>query len=203
MSQPHLRSVRPNTDAKPSSSSQVRPSYGGGRYYGGGAATPYRAGGRSPLGGILPFALVGGAIGAAAIFPGLWLYGAYEYNYNNRYNFRNRTNNTGDGNTTLPVTCLCQKYSACGCDDNGNNTFLDGLVGNGSYQGLNKSLVTVQNVNGTRTLVLNGTLPNGTDSSASSSATPTSAAASIGRAAAESSGFCVMGGIVWSMLWFM
>ena len=165
--------------------------------------TPYRAGSRSPLGGILPFALVGGAIGAAAVFPGLWLYGAYEYNYDHRYGFRNRTNDTSNGNTTLPVTCLCQMYSACGCDDNGNNTFLDGLVGNGSYPALNKSLVNVENVNGTRTLVLNGTLPNGTDPSSASTATPTSAAAAIGRSTFESSGFCVLGGIVWSMMWLM
>ena len=35
-------------------------------------------------------------------------------------------------------------------------------MGNGSYAALNKSLVTVSQVNGTRNLVLNGTLPNGT-----------------------------------------
>lgn len=35
-------------------------------------------------------------------------------------------------------------------------------MGNGSYAALNKSLVTVSEVNGTRNLVLNGTLPNGT-----------------------------------------
>lgn len=39
---------------------------------------------------------------------------------------------------------------------------MNDLVGNGSYDSLNKSLVTVSQVNGTRTLVINGTLPNGT-----------------------------------------
>lgn len=39
---------------------------------------------------------------------------------------------------------------------------MNSIVGNGSYAALNKSLVTVSEVNGTRNLVLNGTLPNGT-----------------------------------------
>lgn len=50
----------------------------------------------------------------------------------------------------------------CGCDDNGNTTFLDSLIGDGSYAALNKSLVNVADINGTSTIVLNGTLPNGT-----------------------------------------
>ena len=189
-----------------SSSSSVGPSYGGGRYYGGGASTPYRAGSRSPLGGILPFALVGGAIAAAAIFPGLWLYGAYEYNYNHPYSFRNRTNSTATQNETLPVTCLCAMYSACGCDDNGNSTFLDTLVGNGSYQALNKSQINVANVNGTRTIVLNGTLPNGTDTSgasATTSSSPSPTSGALARGLMESSGYWALGGIVGSMVWLL
>jgi hypothetical protein len=57
---------------------------------------------------------------------------------------------------------LCQEYSPCGCDENNDDKYLNDLVGNGSYAALNKSLVTVSDVNGTRNLVLNGTLPNGT-----------------------------------------
>jgi len=65
-------------------------------------------------------------------------------------------------NMSLPVTCLCQEYQVCGCDENDDQMYLKDLVGNGSYAALNKTLVTVSDVNGTQTLVLNGSLPNGT-----------------------------------------
>jgi hypothetical protein len=60
------------------------------------------------------------------------------------------------------VTCLCAAYAECGCDDSDNTTFLDSLIGDGSYANLNLSLVNVADVNGTSTILLNGTLPNGT-----------------------------------------
>ena len=151
-----------------------------------------------------------------AIFPGLWLYGAYAYNYNNPYRFRNRSNttNTNDnnndrkrsiklftiekrqtdssGNETLPVTCLCDKYSACGCDDNGGNyTYIDELLGNGSYDSIDHTLINVTPVNGTRTVVLNGTLPNGTDDS-----TAGNGAGSLRQNSALSSGVWMVSGIV-------
>ena len=111
--------------------------------------------------------------------PGLWLYSVYPYHYNNPYRFYNQSavNNTDNNdndrrslwtrqtqgrNETLPVMCLCQEYSVCGCDENDDQQYLDDLVGNGSYAALNKTLITVSDVNGTKTLVLNGTLPNGT-----------------------------------------
>jgi hypothetical protein len=53
----------------------------------------------------------------------------------------------------------------CGCDDNGNSTFLNMLIGDGTYANLNTSLVNVADINGTSTIVLNGTLPNGTTAS--------------------------------------
>lgn len=62
----------------------------------------------------------------------------------------------------MPVLCLCQEDYPCGCDENDDRKYLDELVGNGSYDALNKSLVNVADVNGTTTLVLNGTLPKGT-----------------------------------------
>lgn len=137
--------------------------YGGG-YYGGGAAVPYTAGSRTPKGLIAAPLLVGA--GALAIMPGLWLYSVYPYHFSNPYRFYNRTNTTDQNpngsNDTLPVTCLCQEYSPCGCDENDDSNYLNSIVGNGSYAALNKSLVTVSEVNGTRNLVLNGTLPNGT-----------------------------------------
>lgn len=65
-------------------------------------------------------------------------------------------------NETKPLRCLCAAYQECGCDDNGNTTFLDSLIGDGSYAALNKTLVDVVDMNGISTIVLNGTLPNGT-----------------------------------------
>ena len=157
-----------------SSSSSIRPSYGGGKYYGGGATSAYAAGRRSPL-GILPLGLGLGA--AALIFPGLWLYGVYQYEFANRYNFRNATNTTQPQlNESLPVQCLCQQYNACGCDDNNDPSYLDSVIGNGSMAALNRSLVSIGPVNGTKTVVLNGTLPNGTDTTDTSSSDTTSAA---------------------------
>jgi hypothetical protein len=48
----------------------------------------------------------------------------------------------------------------CGCDE--NNTTMKELIGNGSYDALNKSVINVGNYNGKRSLLVNGTLPNGT-----------------------------------------
>ncbi|KAH7080162.1 hypothetical protein BKA63DRAFT_407602 [Paraphoma chrysanthemicola] len=156
-------------------------SYGRGGYYGGGAAVPYQAGSRTPK-GLLAGAVLA-PVAVLAIMPGLWLYSVYPYYYNNPYRFYNRTANrtntntngkrddlvslvlrqeTTGANVTLPVVCLCQEFSVCGCDENTDQAYLNDLVGDGDYNKLNKSLVTVSDVNGTRTLVLNGSLPNGT-----------------------------------------
>jgi hypothetical protein len=151
--------------------------YGGGAYYAGGAAVPYSAGQRSSKNSLPAGPLLVGA-GALAIMPGLWLYSVYPYHFNNPYRFYNRsanaTNNNNNArdlvsrqqqmgaNETLPVVCLCQENSVCGCEENDDKKYLDDLVGNGSYAALNKSIVTVSDVNNTRTLVLNGTLPDGT-----------------------------------------
>jgi len=192
-------------DPSCSSSSSIAPSYGGGRYYGGGSASAYRSGGRSPA-GLLPFALAGGAL---AFFPGLFLYGAYAYNYNHDYSYHNRTNTSqpANQNETLPVVCLCDMYSACGCDDNNNSTYLDSVVGNGSMADANNTLVHIAMVNGTKKLVLNGTLPNGTDNSTttdnSTSAPPTSTGLSIRQNIMEVSGFWLVGAIVGATVWFL
>lgn len=106
---------------------------------------------------IAPILLVG-------LLPGLWLYNVYPYHYNNPYRFTNQSatnaTNPNGTNSSLPVTCLCQEFNPCGCDE--NDTVLKELVGNGSYDALNKTLVNVADVNGTKTLIINGTLPNGT-----------------------------------------
>ncbi|KAK7743513.1 hypothetical protein SLS53_004047 [Cytospora paraplurivora] len=149
-----------STGGRTKTGSGVTPSYGGGRYYGGGTTVPYRAGSRS-TGGIspLPFLFAGSAI---AFWPGLWYHPVYIYPYTNHWNYYNASSAK---NETKPVKCGCDAYQECGCDDNTNQTYVDNVLGNGSYDSLNKSLVTVGNVNGTETILLNGTLPNGTTAS--------------------------------------
>jgi len=66
-------------------------------------------------------------------------------------------------NETKPVVCMCAAREECGCEDeSGDTQVLDSLVGNGSYEALNKTLVNVAVVNGSSTILLNGTLANGT-----------------------------------------
>ncbi|KAL4901823.1 hypothetical protein BDW74DRAFT_159643 [Aspergillus multicolor] len=60
----------------------------------------------------------------------------------------------------MPVVCLCGEHATCGCDDNSNNTYYESLF-NGT-QPKNSSIVKVTNINGTQTIAINGTLPNGT-----------------------------------------
>ncbi len=131
-------------------------SYGGGSYYGGGSRTPYQSGSRSPS-GILPYALGGAAV--LAFWPGLWYHPIYYYPYPQPYTFHNAT---AGQNQTKPVGCGCDETVECSCDDTGDTQYLAELVGNGSYYALNQSVVTVADVNGTSTILINGTLPNGT-----------------------------------------
>ena len=88
-------------------------------------------------------------------------------------------------------------YSACGCDNNSNTTYLDSLVGDGSAADENSTLVHVGNVNGTKTLIINGTLPNGTNSTSST----TSGAAR--QHLLEQSGFWLVGAIVGATVWLL
>ncbi|KAF7558504.1 hypothetical protein G7046_g5652 [Stylonectria norvegica] len=168
-----------NTGGTSSKGTGPKPGYGGGRYYGGGARTPYRSGGRSP-GGILPFVLIGGAL---AFWPGVWLYGAYMYHYPNDYHYHNATTNK---NESRPVICGCAQYSVCGCDDNNNTAYYNDLIGDGTYSKLNKSVVNVANVNGTETILINGTLPN--DTTAATDDTDSAASSGL-QALAEALGF--------------
>ncbi|KAJ4128286.1 hypothetical protein NW754_002278 [Fusarium falciforme] len=133
-----------------------QPNFAGGRYYPGGAVAPYRSGNRSPGGGILPFVLVGSAL---AFWPGVWLYGAYMYPYTHQYHFHN---DTSDRDEIRDVVCGCGQYEVCGCDDNNDTAYYDQLIGNGSWEALNKSVVTVAEYKGKMAILINGTLPNGT-----------------------------------------
>ncbi|KAI9163126.1 hypothetical protein HJFPF1_04725 [Paramyrothecium foliicola] len=140
--------------------SGTRPAFGGGRYYGGGAPVPYPAG-RRTRGGYSPL-LLGAGIGALAFWPGVWLYGAYMYDYDDTFRYHNVTT---DQDETRYVKCACDPYSPCGCDeevDELNQEYLRELVGNGSYAALDKDIVDVARVDGRMTLLINGTLENGT-----------------------------------------
>ncbi|EFX04470.1 hypothetical protein CMQ_1398 [Grosmannia clavigera kw1407] len=142
--------------------SGTKPAYGGGAYYGGGSTVPYRSGSTSPS-GIAPLALgvgAGLAIGSSTHFwPGYWYHPIYYYPYSHPYAYLNQTSNR---NETKNVACACDETVECGCDNNSNSTYFADLLGNGSYAALNASGVAVADVNGTSTLLINGTLPNGT-----------------------------------------
>ncbi len=176
----------------------MAPSYGGGRYYGGGSTSAYRAGSSSPR-CIAPYVIGGAALG---LLPGLWLGAAYAYPYSHPYNYHNasKTSQPAGTNESLPVTCLCQQYNACGCDNNDNSTYLDSVLGNGSAASLNSSLVNIADVNGTKTIILNGTLPNGTDDSTSDTS-PTDSSSSGVQILLEASGFWVMIALVAATVW--
>jgi hypothetical protein len=154
-----------SSGAHSSSSSSSSPrTYAGGRYYGGGSSAAYAAGSRSP-GGLLPLGLLSiAAVGG--IFAGAWLWPVFFYPYNTPYNFYNQS---AGMNQTKNVLCLCQEYTACGCDENSDSSYITSIVGNGSEANLNSTLVKVANVNGTDTIVINGTLPNGTDTGSAAS----------------------------------
>ncbi|KAK4541901.1 hypothetical protein LTR36_007265 [Oleoguttula mirabilis] len=164
-----------NTGGQTKAGTGVTPSYGtGGRYYGGGASVPYTAGSRSAS-GIAPYFLAGTAL---AVFPGIWLYGAYAYPYSHPYTYHNTTSNS---NKTHPVNCLCGRYSECGCDNNNDTSYLDSVANN-------NTISRVANVNGTDTLLVNGTLANGTTAAGGTD----SAAGSMRQGVLEMSGWWVV-----------
>jgi hypothetical protein len=64
----------------------------------------------------------------------------------------------------MPIVCLCQLYSVCGCDDNKDDAYFSSLLNDTNSQNLprNSEVVRVALVNGTTRIYVNGTLPNGT-----------------------------------------
>lgn len=67
-------------------------------------------------------------------------------------------------NETKPVVCVCDPSTPCTCDDNGNQTYFNSVIGDGTYNGLNRSLVTISPNETTNnlTIYINGAVPNGT-----------------------------------------
>ncbi|KIV89144.1 hypothetical protein PV10_08737 [Exophiala mesophila] len=161
-----------------------------GNRYTGGAAVPYTAGLSSPTRGIAPFAL---PVAALAFFPGLWLYGSvfaypYAYPYHWYHNGQNHTTN---------VTCLCQRYQVCGCDpdndENGNSTFLDQLILNGTGEPVNSTNVrTVDFGNGSVSTFINGSLENGTTAAGGTDPSNDSQVSGAMRVVMEAGGYWVM-----------
>lgn len=170
------------------SGSGPQPAYGrSNSYYAGGAHTPYTAGKKSP-GGLSPFLLPATAM---AFFPGIWLYGIYAYPYRDPYRFVNQTTNQ---NETIPVVCLCQEYSVCGCDKNHHSGYFKDLFNGPVPHDTDK--VQVADVNGTRKVVINGTLPNGTTrSDPDASGSPATIA--------QASGYWVMAAVVMGAVWLL
>ncbi len=70
-------------------------------------------------------------------------------------------------------------------------------MGNGSTADENSTLIHIGNVNGTKTLIINGTLPNGTNGTDSNSTTSDAARQNM----LEYSGFWLVGAIVAATVW--
>ncbi len=134
-------------------------------------------------GGVAPFAL-GAGLGLA-FWPGLWFHPVYFY-HTAPYHYHNTSNNM---NETKPVVCGCDETVECGCDNNTDTTYMKDLIGNGSYAGLNQSQVTVTDVNGTSTILVNGTLPNGTTASGGEDDDDSDSAGAGMRSLLEAMGF--------------
>lgn len=170
-----LGSPTSNTGGRTTTGSGTPPRYGGGAYYGGGATVPYKAGDKR--GSIAPALLTGAAIGGIGFLGVSYLYGAYAYPYYNHYYYHNVTTNM---NETKPVICVCDPYNPCTCEDNGNQTYFSSVIGNGSYDGLNHTLVSVakNDTTGNLTIYINGAVDNGT-TAAGGTEDPDSAANSM------------------------
>ena len=158
-----------NTGGRTTTGSGVSPSYGGGKFYGGGASQPYSSGTKSPS-GILPVAVgayAGYQLSTVHFWPGFWYHPIYYYPYYHPYNYYNRSSGR---NETKNVACACDETVECGCDDNSNSTeYMNEVIGSGAYSTFSPSnttsLVSLGEVNGTQTVLINGTLANGTTAS--------------------------------------
>lgn len=74
---------------------------------------------------------------------------AYIYPYANPWYYHNANTDKNE------VKCDCDQYQECGCDDNNSTDYITSVLGNGRYGQLNQTLVTVANVNGADTILVN------------------------------------------------
>lgn len=180
-----------STGGRTSGGSGVTPNYGRGSYYGGGTTVPYNSGSKS-TGGVTPV-LIGGAAGLG--LAGLWYYNVYSYPYVRPWYYHNSTKNT---NETKPVNCLCEEFSECGCDENDDSQYQADILGNGSYAALNKTLASVADINGTSTIILNGTLPNGTTAAGGTDVAAGSGGFSVSQTVMQAGGYWILAALVGS-----
>lgn len=107
------------------------------------------------------------------------------------------------------MICGCDAEMECSCDDDGTSTaVLDELIGDGDYSKLNKTEVNVAEYNGKSTILINGTLPNGTtapggdeDAGASGATGATSAGPAGVRTMAEAAGWWPVVATVAALVW--
>ena len=147
--------------------------YGGGGFYGGGSAVPFVAG--AAAGGLAGYAIAHSSLG---FWPGHWYGNAYLYDYKDSVTFHNATTNKDE---TLPVTCGCSESAECSCGNNVQTA--KELLGNGTYSALNKSLIDVGTYKNRKTILINGTLPDGTTAPGGSDDSSTGSATSLVSAA--------------------
>ena len=137
---------------------------GQGTFLKGGSIVSYRSGQNSPS-GIQPSRVT--AAGAAAIFPGTWGAGVYVYSYTLDEDDLDETELDGDFlddlDDPVPVRCLCEEFLECSCEEENDEDYLQFLIDDDDVDDLDEEVVAFNTVDGTTTLVINGTMPNATE----------------------------------------
>lgn len=150
-----------STTPKVSSSNGGRPiiSTSTGSRYTGGGSSPYAVGKTAPTRSGMGVPVL---VPVYGYYPGFWYYPypLWYYPYNDPWQFQNQTTNV---NETIKVICVAQQYQESTCDAVTDPGFVSIIMGNGAWNGWNNTMATVQFINNTKTVVLNGTTANGTD----------------------------------------
>jgi hypothetical protein len=167
-SKPSRTTSSSNSGGRTSAGTGPARAFGNGKYYAGGSSVPFTSGSRSPSANIAP-ALIGGAAAGLVFGALLTSRGAsasqstddswYFYHWPEPYNFFNATTQRNESDE---VVCGCRTYAVCGCDYTDDTSYMASIIGDGRYETLNKSLVSVADYEGSRTIFVDGTLPNGT-----------------------------------------
>ncbi|KAI5803448.1 hypothetical protein DFH27DRAFT_610496 [Peziza echinospora] len=159
---------------------------GGKKVYPGGGGTPYKSGGKSKS-GISPFLLPLAIL--PALFIGAWAFAVFSYPWSNPLIYNNLANDLNipaiynlTNPITLPVICLCEEYAVCGCDETHDDAFAKGILLDALADGGNGSVAQIRMYEGKYTLVINGTLPNGTTAASGSGSSSINSLSSVTRA---------------------
>jgi len=139
---------------------------GGRSVYGGGGGTVFLAGAAA---GAAAGLLAVYTIEVASLWPGQWWgdkVSVYPFNSTYEWNFHNATL---DKNMTMPVACLCSISQSCTCQGTNDPAFIADVMKNGTWEALDHTLVSIGNLTVDKvtepTILLNGTVANGTQSS--------------------------------------